>query len=142
MTIDDSVFAPVAARTNLYRDETRNAWRIRIPERANIALDTVVTHAHGPRRDHPALVFRGRGRFGAPLLVRGSGRTLRPPREGPAGPRDEARRPGGGAHRAEAGDRSRPLGDPQAGRGGDDALPSSTGRTPWSIAWRIPERGS
>ena len=57
MTIDDSVFAPVAARTNLYRDPSRNAWRIRIPERANIALDTVVAHAHGPRRDHPALVF-------------------------------------------------------------------------------------
>ena len=57
MTIDDSVFAAVAARTNLYRDEARNAWRIRIPERANIALDTVVAHAHGPRRDHPALVF-------------------------------------------------------------------------------------
>lgn len=56
-TIDDSVFAPVAARTNLYRDEARDAWRIRIPERANIALDTVTAHAHGPRRDHPALVF-------------------------------------------------------------------------------------
>ena len=57
MTIDDSVFAPVAARTNLYRDEARDAWRIRIPERANIALDTVTAHARGPRRDHPALVF-------------------------------------------------------------------------------------
>ena len=57
MSIDDSVFAPVAARTNLYRDESRSAWRIRIPERANIALDTVVAHAHGPCRDHPALVF-------------------------------------------------------------------------------------
>ena len=57
MTIDESVFAPVAARTNLYRDEARDAWRIRIPERANIALDTVVAHACGPRRDHPALVF-------------------------------------------------------------------------------------
>ena len=57
MPIDDSVFAPVAARTNLYRDEARDTWRIRIPERANIALDTVVAHARGPRRDHPALVF-------------------------------------------------------------------------------------
>ena len=57
MTIDDSVFAPVAARTNLYRDPSCGAWRIRIPERANIALDTVVAHARGPRRDHPALVF-------------------------------------------------------------------------------------
>ena len=57
MTIDESVFAPVAARTNLYRDESRDAWRIRIPERANIALDTVVAHARGPRRDHAALVF-------------------------------------------------------------------------------------
>ena len=57
MTIDESVFAPVAARTNLYRDEARHAWRIRIPERANIALDTVTAHARGPRRDHPALVF-------------------------------------------------------------------------------------
>ena len=57
MTIDDSVFAPVAARTNLYRDEARDARRIRIPERANIALDTVAAHALGPRRDHPALVF-------------------------------------------------------------------------------------
>ena len=57
MEIDDSVFAPVAARTNLFRDEARETWRIRIPERANIALDTVVAHARGPRRDHPALVF-------------------------------------------------------------------------------------
>ena len=57
MTIDDSVFIPVAARTNLYRDEARDTWRIRIPERANIALDTVVAYAHGPRRNHPALVF-------------------------------------------------------------------------------------
>ena len=57
MTIDDSVFAPVAARTNLFRDETADAWRIRIPERANIALDTVVAHARGHRRDHPALIF-------------------------------------------------------------------------------------
>ena len=57
MSLDDSVFAPVAARTNLYRDESRDTWRIRIPERANIPLDTVVAHAHGPRRDHPALVF-------------------------------------------------------------------------------------
>ena len=57
MTIADSVFAPVAARTNLYRDPSRDAWRIRIPERANIALDTVVAHARGRRRDHPALVF-------------------------------------------------------------------------------------
>ena len=57
MTIDDSVFIPVAARTNLYRDEARDTWWIRIPERANIALDTVVAYAHGPRRNHPALVF-------------------------------------------------------------------------------------
>ena len=57
MTTDDSVFAPVAARTNLYRDEAHDTWRIRIPERANIALDTVAAHARGPRRDHPALVF-------------------------------------------------------------------------------------
>ena len=57
MPIDDSVFAPVAARTNLYRDEAHDTWRIRIPERANIALDTLVAHARGPRRDHPALVF-------------------------------------------------------------------------------------
>ena len=57
MTIADSVFAPVAARTNLYRDPSRDAWRIRIPERANIALDTVVAHARGRRRDHPALLF-------------------------------------------------------------------------------------
>ena len=57
MTIDDSVFAPVAARTNLYRDASRGTWRIRIPQRANIALDTVVAHTRGPRRDHPALVF-------------------------------------------------------------------------------------
>ena len=57
MTIDESVFAPVAARTNLYRDEARQAWRIRIPERANIALDTVGAYARGPHRDHPALVF-------------------------------------------------------------------------------------
>ena len=57
MTIDDSVFAPVAAKTNLYRDPSRDTWRIRIPERANIALDTVVAHARGPRRHHPALVF-------------------------------------------------------------------------------------
>jgi len=57
MPIDDSVFAPVAARTNLYRDEAHDTWRIRIPDRANIALDTLVTHARGPRRDHPALVF-------------------------------------------------------------------------------------
>ena len=57
MKIANSVFAPVATRTNLYRDESRDAWRIRIPERANIALDTVVAHARGPRRDHPALVF-------------------------------------------------------------------------------------
>lgn len=57
MTIDDSVFTPVAARTNLYRDEACNAWRIRIPERANIALDTVAAHARGPRRNHAALVF-------------------------------------------------------------------------------------
>ena len=42
MTIDDSVFAPVAAKTNLYRDLSRDTWRIRIPERANLALDTVV----------------------------------------------------------------------------------------------------
>ena len=57
MSIDESVFTPVAARTNLYRDDAHDAWRIRIPERANIALDTVVPHAHGPRRHHPALVF-------------------------------------------------------------------------------------
>ena len=57
MTIDDSVFTPVAARTNLYRDLSRDTWRIRIPERANLALDTVVMHARGPSRDHPALVF-------------------------------------------------------------------------------------
>ena len=57
MPIEDSVFAPVAARTNLYRDDAHDTWRIRIPERVNIALDTVVAHAHGPRRDHPALVF-------------------------------------------------------------------------------------
>ena len=78
MTIDDSVFTPVAARTNLYRDEACNAWRIRIPERANIALDTVVAHARGPRRNHAALVFEdddatvGRYSFG------GSGCALRP----------------------------------------------------------------
>ena len=29
MTIDDSVFAPVAAKTNLYRDLSRDTWRIR-----------------------------------------------------------------------------------------------------------------
>ena len=58
MTIDDSVSTPVAARTNLYRDETCNAWRIQIPERTNIALDTVVAHARGPRRNHAALVFQ------------------------------------------------------------------------------------
>ena len=57
MPINDSVFAPVAARTNLYRDEARDTWRIRIPEHANIALDTVAAHARGPRRDHSALIF-------------------------------------------------------------------------------------
>ena len=65
MTIDDSVFIPVAARTNLYRDEARDTWRIRIPERANIALDTVVAYAYAPRRNHPRSRLRGRGRHGA-----------------------------------------------------------------------------
>ena len=55
--IDDSVFAPVATRTNLYRDPSRDAWRIRIPDRANIALDTVVAQARGSQRNHTALVF-------------------------------------------------------------------------------------
>ena len=48
-------YAPPA--THWSGDEARDTWRIRIPERASIALDPVTAHASGPRRDYPALVF-------------------------------------------------------------------------------------
>ena len=38
-------------------DETSQALKIGVPQNANIAADTVGLHAHGPRRDHPALIF-------------------------------------------------------------------------------------
>jgi acetyl-CoA synthetase len=40
----------------LMRD-AQGRYRITIPERANIAADTVAKHAAGPRSDHPALIF-------------------------------------------------------------------------------------
>ncbi len=38
---------------------SRGRYYIPIPDRANIAADTVGRHAQGARRDHPALVFEG-----------------------------------------------------------------------------------
>src|SRR5512137_1598199 len=43
-------------RIGLVRD-AQGRHRIPIPERANIAADTVAKHAAGPRADHPALIF-------------------------------------------------------------------------------------
>ncbi len=55
--IDENVFQPVAERTSLYRDEKGGTWRIAIPEKANLALDSVGVFANSERRDHPALVY-------------------------------------------------------------------------------------
>ena len=75
-----------------------------------------------PRPSRPRL--RGRGRDHAALLVRGAGCAFRPPRKGTAQSWGAAWRPGGGAHRAAPGDRSRPSRHPQARRGGDDPVPA------------------
>ena len=55
----DRVFNPLIERTNLFRDAASGRLRIAIPERANIATDTVVQHARGERANHLALVFEG-----------------------------------------------------------------------------------
>ena len=55
--IDDNVFETVAERTRLFWDEERDAWRIAIPEKANLALDTVGIFATSDRRNHPALIY-------------------------------------------------------------------------------------
>ena len=54
--MDDHVYDPLVEKTNLHRDAD-GRLRIRIPERANIALDTVGRFARGSRSDHPALVY-------------------------------------------------------------------------------------
>jgi len=55
--MDDTVFEPLAGRTNLERDPESGRWRVRIPERANIALDTITRQARGGGASRTALVF-------------------------------------------------------------------------------------
>ena len=58
MTIDDSVFAPVAARTNLCGDEARDTWRIR-SEDEDATVRRYSADRPAPRRPvrrHPHLV--------------------------------------------------------------------------------------
>lgn len=57
--MNDDVYTALTGRTNLHYDEQSQSLRIRIPERANIALDTVGRFARGPRAEHVALVFEG-----------------------------------------------------------------------------------
>ena len=55
--MSDDLYTPLVEKTNLYFDEHQCRFRIRIPDRANIALDTAVRFARGQRADHTALVF-------------------------------------------------------------------------------------
>lgn len=52
-TIDRSLLR----RMNLRATDRPGRYEIVIPERTNMAADTVGRHAHGPRSDHPALIF-------------------------------------------------------------------------------------
>jgi acetyl-CoA synthetase len=52
----DAVFEPLTALCNIVRDPASGGLRIRIPEFANIALDTVSRHARGERAGALALV--------------------------------------------------------------------------------------
>lgn len=53
----ENVYSPLVGKTNLYYDEQEARLKIRIPERANIAADTVGRFARGARAGHPALIF-------------------------------------------------------------------------------------
>jgi acetyl-CoA synthetase len=55
--MDDEIYAPLIDRTLLHRDPRDGRLRIRIPERANMALDTVGRYARGAQASRIALTF-------------------------------------------------------------------------------------
>jgi acetyl-CoA synthetase len=82
-----SLYAPVAARTNLGLDDAGGRLAITWAEHANIAADTITLHARGERAGHTALIYEDEsgtvtrytfaeldelaGRFAAALAARG-----------------------------------------------------------------------
>ena len=57
MTDIRSFYADVAACSNLRWDEAEGRYVIAIPEKANIAADTIGRHAQGAARDKIALIY-------------------------------------------------------------------------------------
>lgn len=57
MTDIRSLYADVAACSNLRWDEAEGRYVIAVPEKANIAADTIGRHAQGPARDKIALIY-------------------------------------------------------------------------------------
>ncbi|MFQ5937411.1 MAG: AMP-binding protein, partial [Acidiferrobacterales bacterium] len=55
--MNKDLYARVSAKTNLRFDEEARRFKVELPPRANIALDTIGRHAQGERAEHTALVF-------------------------------------------------------------------------------------
>ena len=53
---EQSIYQPLTAFTNLYREPAQGQYRVGIPLNANIAADTIAFHARGPRADQTALI--------------------------------------------------------------------------------------